>query len=182
MPTLGTKRMMDRMSYQNNKRARLNREIARRYPKPEAKFVTKSVAHSSTTESSTFINSVANGPDNGERVGRKTKTLYCEATLLGTSAAYRVILYLSKNGSTTLSLTNLSDLVDPEKFVVFKDYWVTNQGNGAATKMKHSFKYGINTEYDGVNNSDIEDGQLVLYIRSNTDTIAGQTRAWYVDN
>lgn len=175
--------MMARMSNQDNKRQRQIRELTRRIPKPETKFVTKNIAHNATVTSSTFVNSVANGPDNGERIGRKTKTLFVEGFTTSTSVSYRCVLYVSKSGSETLSLTNRYDPVDPEKFIILKDWYITNQEDGRSSFFKHKLPYGLNSEYDGVLNSEIVQGQITLYMHGTASgTINGYTRAWYVDN
>jgi len=183
MPTLGTKRMMDRMSYQSNKRARTMRE-RRRAPLPETKFKTTSISHLGTTTSNTFVTGVANGPDRNERIGRKIKNLFLEGRFQG-GINLRCVLYISKSGTTTLSLTNPYDAVNPDDFIVLKDWWIQPPDSSLTARgvFKHKLPYGLNTEFTGPNESDIVQGQVALYIHTDASTnVQGHVRTWYVDN
>ena len=168
----------------NQSSTRQRMQDRRRSPKPETKFVTKDIDHSGVVTSSQFVNSLPNGPENGERIGRKTKTLFLEGfTTTSSGVDYRCVLYVSKSGTETLSLTNRYDPVDPEKFIVLKDWYLTNQEDGRTAFFKHKLPYGLNTEYDGISTSDIVNGQIVLYIHATASgNINGYTRAWYLDN
>ena len=174
---------MDRLDRSSKRQRMMER---RRAPLPETKFKTTSIAHSAVTSSNTFITGVANGPDRNERIGRKIKNLFFEGRFQsGDASLLRCVLYVSKSGTGTISLTNMYDAVNPDDFIVLKDWYVKNTGGATqttSTQFRHKLQYGLNTEFNGPNQADIVNGQAVLYIHGSSSNVNGHVRTWYVDN
>lgn len=185
MPFQQAQKRPARRTYRPNKRMR--RPYVPLYPKPETKYHNESILHNAVQNSTTLACNVEAGAGTTNRVGRKLRIKSLEVLLRAAagSGPVRMVIYVPKTQSQTLTLTNPAQAIDNDQFWVVKDGWVQPQGNNAAEGIyyRHSFPLGLVTEYDGNTASDvIKNGIKVLLFATNSTTILGHTKIWFMDN
>jgi hypothetical protein len=151
--------------------------------KPEMKTAVTAITHAATTDTYTFINSLAEGAGQNDRIGARVKIHYIEVQAR-CALPFRAELLLGNN-LTTPSHT-ADQAVDRDIFNVLDRVYMnpnSNSGNAEFMKMDHKLPYGLIAKYSAATGADIQKGKLWLVLSSiAASTINGYVRIWYTDN
>jgi len=154
----------------------------------ETKIYDRSINHSALGATTQPLAEISLGNDYNQRVGRKIDARYLHVNLLesgSTTSPTRVILYVPKNASDNLTLTNKHGAVNTSSFWVIKDLWFsggTDSNLPSAIQFNHRFPMGMKIEWDDSTQSGITTNNLKMYIDCGaSSTVTGHTKLFYKD-
>lgn len=145
----------------------------------ETKYVNTPINHSATTTSTTVISSCGAGTSQSTRTGRKVMMNAAELRMNLGGATVRCIVYVPKDASDFISLTNYYDAVDNDEMWVLQDLILDGQVD--SNTFNRRLRQLLTIEYnDSTGNATRNPVKLYLHSSSST-TINGHTKMWYKD-
>lgn len=168
-------------TYHVVKRPRLAAQVTRAVRNMrETKYKNESITHLAATTSTTTISNVSEGNGVSTRDGRKILMMSAEVRMRVGGTNCRVVIYVPKDPSTTLALTNDWDPIDNDEYWVLHDRLYTGDGDGVfAVNFRLHQKLGI--EYAVTTGAAIKNPVKMYLHSSTTSTILGHTKLWYKD-
>lgn len=178
-----TKRFLARARMQSKYERPTTRSIARVVRgMQETKYVNTPIAHSATTTSTTVISSCAQGSGPEARDGRKVMMNAAELQIVQTGTpitAVRVIVYVPKDASDTIGLTNYYDPIDNDTHWVLMDMMMSPEA--LSSTLTRRLRRLLTCEYND-NTGNATRNAVKLYLHSSASaTIQGHTKMWYKD-
>jgi hypothetical protein len=162
--------------------------------KPESKYANRNITHIGVTNSTTVLTAIAAGSgSSGGRDGRKIKLKSFETKFqvdTSQSSFYRIIYYVPKTASDTLSLANAYSAIENDSIWVLHDrFFLFSAAGGtpvsntnAVQTYRHSFPMGLNVEFDGDATSDfVKNPVKMLILTPGATSVLGHTKVWYTD-
>lgn len=165
----------------SNKRPRLATQINRAVRSMrETKYKNVDIIHLAVTNSTTTISDVSEGNGVSTRDGRKIMMLNCEVRMRVAGTNARVVIYVPKDPSLSLALTNDFDSVENDEFWVLHDRLYTGDGAGVfAINFRLHQPLGI--EYAVTTGAAIKNPVKMLVQTSAASSVLGHTKLWYKD-
>lgn len=181
-----TKRLLYRARQQDAKRRRTTGSLASAVRAlAESKYKNVDVSHSITSASTTTLTDISTGDGPSTRDGRKVLITSVSLKLTNSNGyPVRVTLYVPKNPSTSLSLTNWYDAIENDEFWVLHDYiYQTNDVTGAnSTIVNFNMARKLTVEYsDTTGTSAVRSPIKMLLSTPTNSTINGHTKVWFKD-
>lgn len=153
--------------------------------KPEMKFFTTTLTHSTSTSTSVSIAAPSQGTAVNQRVGAKIKVWRIEYVVAQASGnPVRVDLLINNLAGATISSTYDSE-VDRNNVALIKTRFHTSGSNNSSlgSYVSHKLPYGVICKYGGSAGTTINTNQIVAHVTTpSSTTVTGYFRIWFTDN
>lgn len=147
----------------------------------ETKYVNRTIAHTTTANSTTTLSGISSGSGTSQRDGRKILMSALEIRWhCNSDTPVRCVIYVPKGApGTVLSLSAWSDPVENDEFWVLYD--VIIDANGGTTSFNRKLRQKLTIEYSDSTISATRNPVYMLLQTSGNTTIVGHTKLWYKD-
>jgi len=171
-------------------RTTINRVVTRAISsrqETKIKRISAQFLNAPTTGLNIELNSLSNGPDNGERVGNRVRNIRLTAQLVTKqTGAVRVVIYCPKNPLAALANTTRFSSINPSDFWVLHDKIYVDGPNGTYT-ININKKLNFHTHWSGTSSNGFQRNPLKCFISTDDQggvngTVEGHFNLYYKDS